>query len=57
MNNIEQKYASFILDEELRIESGEKLTINAKEIVSSFALMVSFSPSMQMKIQFLLHTQ
>ena len=37
MNNIEQKYASFILDEELRIESGEKLTINANEDTISFA--------------------
>ena len=25
MNNIEQKYAEFILNEELRIEGGEKL--------------------------------
>ena len=37
MNNIEQKYASFILDEELRLESGEKLTINANEETISFA--------------------
>lgn len=37
MNNIEQKYAEFILNEELRIEGGEKLTINANEETIAFA--------------------
>lgn len=41
MNKIEQKYASFILDQELMIESGEKLTINANEETISFAHLVA----------------
>lgn len=41
MNNIEQKYASFILEQELMIESGEKLTINANEETISFAHLVA----------------
>ena len=41
MNNIEQKYAAFILEQELMIESGEKLTINANEETISFAHLVA----------------